>query len=95
MLLTVRLLSPPLREINLDYFFNVFFLFSFAVACYRLTDKCFLLGIYVDAGSGMQRLYLINPAIGCSNGIIYVIDGFLNYSPFNLIEMIYRETAVR
>lgn len=51
-------------------------------------------GIYVDAGSGMQRLYLINPAIGCSNGIIYVIDGFLNYSPFNLIEMIYRETAV-
>ncbi|XP_014788153.1 fasciclin-1 [Octopus bimaculoides] len=51
-------------------------------------------GIYVDAGFGMQRLYLINPAIGCSNGIIYVIDGFLNYSPFNLIEMIDKETSV-
>ena len=70
---------------------------SVSFCCLFSIKKTFFsfLGIYVDAGSGMQRLYLINPAIGCSNGIIYVIDGFLNYSPFNLIEMIYRETAVR
>ncbi|GFR70008.1 transforming growth factor-beta-induced protein ig-h3, partial [Elysia marginata] len=46
---------------------------------------------YLDAGFDIQPLNVISRAIGCTDGIIYVIDGFLNYSPFSLLERLKRE----
>ncbi|KAK3799814.1 hypothetical protein RRG08_048538 [Elysia crispata] len=46
---------------------------------------------FLDAGFDLQPLDVVSRAIGCMDGIIYVIDGFLNYSPFSLLERLKRE----
>ncbi|XP_059159648.1 uncharacterized protein LOC131943508 [Physella acuta] len=51
-------------------------------------------GMFVDVGYDMQPLDLVTRATGCSDGIIYVIDGFLNYSPFTVLERLTREPVL-
>ena len=52
-------------------------------------------GVFVDGGYDLQILDVIGRAYGCTNGIIYVIDGFLNYSPLTILERLKREPSVR
>ncbi|KAL8603906.1 hypothetical protein ACOMHN_005126 [Nucella lapillus] len=51
-------------------------------------------GVFVDGGYDRQILDVIGRAYGCTNGIIYVIDGFLNYSPLTILERLKREPTV-
>ncbi|KAH9491609.1 hypothetical protein Btru_031024 [Bulinus truncatus] len=48
--------------------------------------------MFVDVGyDDIQPLDLLTRAIGCSDGVIYSIDGILNYSPFTMLERLKRE----
>ncbi|XP_071098582.1 fasciclin-1-like isoform X2 [Haliotis cracherodii] len=49
---------------------------------------------YIDAGYEPAYIDLIGRGYGCSNGVIYVIDGFLNYSPFNLMERLQGDSNI-
>ncbi|XP_076439131.1 transforming growth factor-beta-induced protein ig-h3-like [Babylonia areolata] len=51
-------------------------------------------GVFVDGGYDRQILDVVGRAYGCTNGIIYVIDGFLNYSPLTILERLKREPTV-
>ncbi|XP_025082165.1 fasciclin-1-like isoform X2 [Pomacea canaliculata] len=51
-------------------------------------------GVFVDGGYDIQILDVIGKAFGCTNGIIYIIDGFLNYSPLTILERLKREPSV-
>ncbi|XP_070177843.1 uncharacterized protein [Littorina saxatilis] len=51
-------------------------------------------GVFVDGGYDLQILDVIGRAYGCTNGVIYVIDGFLNYSPLTILERLKREPSI-
>ncbi|XP_041355644.1 uncharacterized protein LOC121373221 isoform X2 [Gigantopelta aegis] len=43
-------------------------------------------GAFIDVGFESQEVDLIGRGYGCTNGIIYIIDGLLNYSPYTIKE---------
>ncbi|CAG5114897.1 unnamed protein product, partial [Candidula unifasciata] len=50
--------------------------------------------LYVGAGYDILPLDVIGRVFGCTDGIVYVIDGFLNYSPFTVLERLKREPGL-
>lgn len=74
--------------------FSLFFLtlsHTYTQICYEFVCA----GVFVDGGYDIQILDVIGKAFGCTNGIIYIIDGFLNYSPLTILERLKREPSVR
>lgn len=74
----------------------------FIYYCFNARDIEFTLSnvqiiseLYVGVGFDIQPLDVTGRAFGCTDGIVYVIDGFLNYSPFTVLERLKREPGLR
>ncbi|CAG5120492.1 unnamed protein product, partial [Candidula unifasciata] len=84
----VRLDGMFLRQYpNADYFSRSSHNLSFKIS--RREEE-----LYVGVGFDIQPLDVTGRPFGCTDGIVYIIDGFLNYSPFTVMERLKREPGL-